>query len=132
MLFLITTHRQTGGFRGDPLPQGLTSWEVPQYVAKTRLSVTHTSRHMHTHSENIYTQSHFYKSPTHTLEYSVSWYFCESHCCRLSFTTGIFLINLLTSQTPSSFLSFLELAHTLASFCLSYPYILSVSLSLSN
>lgn len=40
--------------RGDPLPQGFTSWEVLQYVAKTRLGVTHTSRHMHTHSENIY------------------------------------------------------------------------------
>lgn len=126
VLFLITTRRQTGGFRGDPLPQGLTSWEVLQYVARTRLSVTHTSRRMHTHSENIYPKPHYYKSYTHTLEYSVSWYFCESHCCCLSVKTGIFLINLLTSTPPSSFfLSFLKHPHALASFCPFFPFSLS-------
>lgn len=133
VLFLITTHRQTGGFRGDPLPQGLTSWEVLQYVAKTRLSVTHTSRHMHTHSENIY-PNHYYKSSTYTLEYSESWYFYESQGCRLS---GIFLINLLTSNSRFLLIitfSFLEQPHTFASCCTTclflslYPF-LSFSLS---
>lgn len=126
VLFLITTHRQTGGSEGDPLPQGLTSWEVLQYVAETRLIVTHTS--ICTHTQKIYTQSRYYKSLTHTLEYSVSWYLCESHCCRLSLKTGSFLINLLTPpQLPLPFfLSILPtgVPHTPASFYSSFPLIL--------
>lgn len=130
MLFLITTHRQTGGFRGDPLPQGLTSWEVLQYVARTRQSVTHTSRHMHTHLENIYpkaTAINLQHTPLNIQCLGIS----ESHCCRLSLKSGIFLINLLTSQDSllPFFLSLLELPHTLASFC---PYIPFSSLSLTG
>lgn len=50
--------RQAVQSRPPRLPQGLTSWEVQQYVVKTRLRVTHTSRHMHTHIGNIYPKPH--------------------------------------------------------------------------